>query len=87
MNSTAVPTMKDSTAGQPNFFAHLWRSIGHFLQEVMVELKKTDWPTRNELTKFTIVVMVTIIVVAIYLFFSDKVAQLIMQIALPTAVR
>lgn len=84
VNSTAVPTMKGPAAGQPNIFARMWRPIGHFLQEVLVELKKTDWPTRNELTKFTIVVMVTIIVVAIYLFLSDKVAALIMHYALPT---
>ena len=52
-------------------FVRLWHGIVHFLREVQVELKKTSWPTQNELTKFTIVVMVTIVVVAVYLFVSD----------------
>lgn len=81
VNSTAVPTIQ--AAGEPNFFTRTWRYLGHFLQEVMVELKKTDWPTRNELTKFTVVVMATIVIVAIYLFISDKIAATIMHWVLP----
>ena len=45
--------------------------IVRFLREVQAELKKTNWPTRDELTKFTVVVMITIVVVAVYLYVSD----------------
>ena len=48
-----------------------------FLREVQVELKKTSWPTRDELTKFTVVVMLTIVVVALFLSLSDSIAQVI----------
>lgn len=53
--------------------------LKRFLREVMTELKKTNWPSRDELTKFTVVVMVTIIVVAVLLFVYDTVAAHVMQ--------
>ncbi|HEY3416927.1 MAG TPA: preprotein translocase subunit SecE [Armatimonadota bacterium] len=82
VNSTAAPTVKRPES-QGNFIEHTWKQLGHFIQEVMVELKKTDWPSRNELTKFTVVVMATIFAVAIYLYFSDSIAAFIMQKLLP----
>jgi len=42
---------------------------------VMVELKKTDWPSKNELTKSSVVVIVTMASVALYLFISDTIAM------------
>ena len=48
--------------------------VVRFLREVQVELKKTNWPSRDELTKFTVVVMMTIVIVAVYLYISDQVA-------------
>jgi preprotein translocase subunit SecE len=69
--TTTTPTRPP--AERANFFARLWRTIAHFLKEVEVELRKTTWPTRNELTKFTIVVMITVIVVSLYLALNDQV--------------
>jgi preprotein translocase SecE subunit len=42
---------------------------------VIIELKKTNWPTRNELTKYVVVVVATIFVVAVYLYLLDKAGQ------------
>jgi len=80
MNTTEMTTTMPPKApvGRENVFARLWHVLTHFFKEVEVELRKTSWPTRNELTKFTIVVMVTIVVVSLYLFVSDWV---IMQIS------
>jgi preprotein translocase subunit SecE len=42
-----------------------------FLKEVRQELKKVIWPTRQELTTYTVVVLVTVIVMTSYVFGLD----------------
>jgi preprotein translocase subunit SecE len=44
-----------------------------FLKEVRQELKKVLWPTRQELVTYTIVVLVTVIVMTTYVFGLDVV--------------
>lgn len=38
-----------------------------FLNEVMVELKKTTWPTRKEAWRLTTVVIAVVVAVSIYI--------------------
>jgi preprotein translocase subunit SecE len=45
--------------------------IRQFLKEVRQELKKVLWPTRRELVTYTIVVLVTVVVLATYVFGLD----------------
>ncbi len=52
--------------------------LKRFLREVETELKKTHWPTRDELTKSTVVVLATIILVALYLYVCDNLAGFVM---------
>ena len=47
--------------------------IRGFLNEVLVELKKSAWPTRKELIDSTIVVMVTILILGLFVAFADLV--------------
>lgn len=42
-----------------------------FFQEVWAELLKARWPSREELTKFTAVVLVAVIAVAVYIGIVD----------------
>lgn len=44
-----------------------------FLKEVRQELKKVLWPTRQELVTYTIVVLVTVIVLTSYVYGLDVV--------------
>ena len=44
-----------------------------FLKEVRQELKKVLWPTRRELITYTIVVLVTVVVLTTYVFGLDVV--------------
>lgn len=37
-----------------------------FLKDVVSEMRKVSWPKRKELTRYTIVVIVTVIFMAIY---------------------
>ena len=42
-----------------------------FLKEVRQELKKVDWPSRRELISYTVVVLVTVIVMTSLVFGLD----------------
>ena len=56
------------------FLARLKQSFGNtfsFFGEAWAELRKVKWPTRKELTSYTIVVVVTVIFVAVYFYLLD----------------
>jgi preprotein translocase subunit SecE len=43
-----------------------------FVRDSKDELKKVTWPTRDEVTSFTIVVVVTLLVISFFLWFVDS---------------
>lgn len=45
--------------------------ITDFLKKVVSEMRKVSWPKRKELTKYTVVVISTVIFMAIYFFAVD----------------
>lgn len=47
--------------------------IREFLAEVVVELKKSSWPTRRELVDSTLVVIITVVVLGLFVAFADVV--------------
>jgi preprotein translocase subunit SecE len=47
------------------------KRIGNYLTEVKGELKKVTWPTRNDLQKTTIAVIIISIIFGIYLQVID----------------
>ncbi|GGE01185.1 preprotein translocase subunit SecE [Paenibacillus nasutitermitis] len=56
------------------FFAKMKQSFGStfsFFSDSVAELKKVRWPSRKELTSYTLVVLVTIIAVTIYFWVLD----------------
>jgi preprotein translocase subunit SecE len=50
-----------------------------FLEECLAELRKVNWPTRDETRAATIAVLIGVAVVAIYLGLVDFVLQFIIQ--------
>ncbi len=42
-----------------------------FLKEVRQELRKVDWPTRSETVAYTVVVLVSVVVLTSYVFGLD----------------
>lgn len=40
--------------------------ISGFLKDVVSEMRKVSWPKRKELTRYTIVVLTTVIFMAVY---------------------
>lgn len=47
-----------------------------FVSDVVVEMKKVTWPTRTELRGSTMVVIVTVIIIAIFIGIVDRVLSL-----------
>lgn len=50
-------------------------AIGTFFDEVMVELRKSSWPTRPELVESTAVIIVTVIALGIFVATTDMVIE------------
>ncbi len=53
--------------------------ITKFLKEVQAELKKVTWPTKEELTGSTIVVIVVSVIVAIFIGIVDRILTFIVS--------
>jgi preprotein translocase subunit SecE len=45
--------------------------IVEYIRESRDELKKVTWPDKEEVSNFTVIVMVTLVIVAIFLWFID----------------
>jgi len=53
--------------------------ITNFVRESKEELKKVTWPDRDEVTSFTVVVVVTVFVVALFLWLIDNFLMMIIK--------
>ncbi|NQT95309.1 MAG: preprotein translocase subunit SecE [Candidatus Omnitrophica bacterium] len=45
--------------------------VRNFITEVTVELKKVSWPTRNELVGSTVIVIISVAILATYIGVCD----------------
>ena len=54
---TPTPSRGSNIATRPNVFQRL----GRFLREVVAELRKVIWPSRNQMVTYTIVVIVFVV--------------------------
>lgn len=48
-------------------------NIGSFFKDVVSEMRKVSWPKRKELTRYTVVVLSTVIFVALFFALVDTV--------------
>ncbi|KUK98276.1 MAG: Preprotein translocase subunit secE [Atribacteria bacterium 34_868] len=62
--------------------SQLFQKVINFIKEARTELKKVTWPNRKQLISSTIVVMITVIIVAIFLGVVDLVFSRIVTIIL-----
>jgi len=58
----------------------MFKKLFKFLREVRLEMKKVTWPTRKEISGSTVVVIITVIIVAMYLGIVDNVLQQTMML-------
>lgn len=64
---------------KPNFFVRTGRKAMGWLHDMRVELKKVHWPTRTELLKNCLVVLVCILAVGICIWVFDALAAAIIR--------
>ena len=50
-----------------------------FFNEVVVEMKKVSWPSRDELRGSTLVVIVTVIIISVFIGLVDRVLALALE--------
>ncbi|MCX7819697.1 MAG: preprotein translocase subunit SecE [Kiritimatiellae bacterium] len=62
--------------------ALIGRSRG-FLADVHAELRKCSWPSRTELFESTVVVIVSVVLLAAFVAVSDGLVVLVLQAILP----
>lgn len=58
------------------------RNVGKFLKEVKGEIKKVHWPDKEELTKYTGVVVATCVLMALFIGIIDSGMGFIMKLIL-----
>jgi len=56
--------------------------ITNYLTDVMKEMKKVTWPTREELKDSTGIVLISSVLVSVFIFGVDKIIEVLMQVLL-----
>jgi len=51
----------------------LLKKVKTFLNEVRVEMQKVTWPNRNEIMSYTVVVLVTVLILSVIIWAVDNV--------------
>ena len=54
-----------------------------YLVESWAELKKVAWPTRETVTRLTLLVLAVSVVVGVYIFALDRVFNTLLDLVLP----
>ncbi|MCI0470289.1 MAG: preprotein translocase subunit SecE [Candidatus Aminicenantes bacterium] len=52
---------------------NIFKRIGNFLGEIKAELKKVTWPSRADIQKTTIAVLISSFIFGVYLYVADVV--------------
>jgi preprotein translocase subunit SecE len=56
---------------KPNFFRRVAQGAGQAIQETIGELRKVSWPTRQEATNLTLIVIAVIFIMSLFLGLLD----------------
>jgi len=62
-------------AKKKNWFARAWAGICKYFRELKSELKKVVWPTPKQLLKNTLIVVACVLVVGVFIWVFDLVAN------------
>ncbi len=60
----------------------MFQKIAVFIREARDELKKVTWPDRDEVTSFTMVVIISVIVISLFLWLIDTALMSLVKIVL-----
>ena len=62
-------------AKKKNFLVRAWGAICRYFRELRSELKKVVWPTPQQVLKNTLIVLACVVVVGVFIWLFDFVAQ------------
>ncbi len=54
--------------------------IASYLEEVGKEMRKVSWPSRQELTSNTLVTILATVVISIFIFITDRVISVVLEV-------
>ena len=62
-----------------NWFVRTWGAITKYFRELKSELKKVVWPTPKQLLKNTLIVIACVLVVGVFIWTFDLVAEVVIN--------
>ena len=66
-------------AKKANWFKRAFGAIAKYFRELKSELKKVVWPTPQQLLKNTLIVVACVLVVGVFIWVFDLVAQVVVS--------
>jgi preprotein translocase subunit SecE len=66
-------------AKKPNAFVRAWKSVKRYCREMKSELKKVVWPTRKQVFRNTLVVILVVLVVGVLIWLFDLLAAAVIK--------
>ena len=57
-----------------------WKTITQFFKDVRIDMKKVIWPSRQEVINYTIVVLVTVTIVATFILVLDLIISKLLHL-------
>jgi len=55
-------------------------NIANYMEEVAKEMRKVTWPSQKELISNTVVTIVASVVIAIFIFATDRVISTVLEV-------
>lgn len=77
--STAKDKPAKEKAKKPNAFVRFFKRIVRYFREMKSELKKVVWPTRQQVVRNTVVVILVVLVVGVLIWLFDWLAAAIIR--------
>lgn len=59
-------------------------NVRSLVSETVLEMKKSNWPSRKELYESTLIVIVSVVMMAVFVGVSDKVLMLLLRLLAPS---
>ena len=75
-DKNAKKSTKKSKQKKPNIF----KRFANYIRNVRLEVKRTTWPTRNEVLNMTIIVIVALIFFGVLIFIVDQIMIIVVDL-------
>ncbi len=70
---------QDTGAKKENWFTRRWNGLKSWAHDMKIELKKVHWPTRDELVKACISVLLCVAIIGVFVWVLDGLAAAVIS--------